>query len=186
MFRPHGVETCSLMGSKHATTGSVTTTTSHGTPHIPKYNHTPLATGYNVSTLRHNASDSLNYTTAGTSHQHHDPDLIAQEAVLYYQPSITGTSHPGHPATISGTERPLQPTYIWRTSDHHPPRILGHPHCESSLSIHGRYSSFSVLFVAHPHIACMQTSITCAHDYTVFYLYFNNNFTYRIFINSAL
>ena len=150
-----------------ATTGSVTMTTSDGTPHISEYNRTPLATGYNVSTLRYNASNSLDYTTAGTSHQHHDPDLIAQEDVLHCLPSITGTSHPRHPATISATERPVQPTYIWRTSNHHPPRIPGHPHCESKLSIHGRYTSFSVLFIAQSHIACMQISIhmcTRLHD----------------------
>ena len=60
----------------------------------------------------------------------------------------------------------------------------GHPHCESKLSIHGRYTSFIV--IAHTHIACMQTSITCAHDYTVFYLHFNNNYTCHIVITSEL
>ena len=60
--------------------------------------------------------------TAGTSHQHHDSDLITQEDVLHFQPSTNKTLHSRHLTTISTKEHPVQPTHIWKTTDHHPQR----------------------------------------------------------------
>ena len=62
-----------------------------------------------AATLQHKAYNSLNYMTASTSHQHHDSDLIAQEDVLHFQPSTTGTSHSRHPTTKSATEHQYNP-----------------------------------------------------------------------------
>ena len=44
-----------------------------------------------AATLRHKVYNSLNYTTASTSHQHHDSDLIAQKTY-----SISNHRQPGH------------------------------------------------------------------------------------------
>jgi len=101
-----------------------------------------------AATLRHKAYNVLNYSTADTSHQHHDSDLIAQEDVLHFQPSTTGTSHSRQPTTISATEHPVQPTHIRKTTDHHP---QGWPNTRTWVQdLHTRKcTSSNVLFIVH-------------------------------------
>ena len=96
-------------------------TAPHGTSYIPdrsiRRRHR-----IQVSPIGHNASNSLNKTTAGTSQQHQVPDLTAQEDTTHHKPLDNWdiATSPLPPST-SSTGAPNQFSHIWTTSNLHPP-----------------------------------------------------------------
>ena len=120
---------------------SIKKTAPHGTSYIPgtsiRHHHR-----IQVSPIGHNASNSLNKTTAGTSHQDQVPDLTAQEVATHHKPFDswdiatsplpTSRSATGAPRSIHAHLDDIKPSST---------RMPSHPNSEFKLSIHRKYTS---------------------------------------------
>ena len=89
---------------------SSTMSAPHGTSYNPA-NPYVAATGYKV-TLGHNASNSLNITMAGTSHQHQVPGFTAQEDTPHYKPLDNWDIAPSPLPCFTSTTRAPRSTHV--------------------------------------------------------------------------